>query len=136
MHISNLEAGNYFRGLLLLIRKDHKIFEEEKALLMQFGKSFGFAPSFCLDAINDILENIYISDSPPVFSSMQVAKSFIKDGFTLACCDSEFHPNEEQWLRSVAQLNGIDEHWFYRIKIKILNIKNNDDSISVRSFKH
>ncbi len=119
MRISNSEAGNYFRGLLLLIRKDHKILEEEKALLMRFGKAFGFALSFCADAINDILENIYISDSPPVFSSMQIAKSFIKDGFMLACCDNEFHPNEEQWLRSVAQHNGIDAHWFHRTKKKI-----------------
>lgn len=119
MNISYSEAGDYFRGLLLLIRKDHKIIEEEKALLMRFGKLFGFASTFCTGAISEIIENKYISDSPPVFSSMQVAKSFIKDGFIIAYCDDEFHPNEEQWLRSVAQQNGINENWFQRIKKKM-----------------
>jgi hypothetical protein len=119
MNISYSEAGDYFRGLLLLIRKDHKIIEEEKTLLMHFGKSLGFASTFCAGAVSEIIENKYISDSPPVFSSMQVAKSFIKDGFIIAYCDNELHPNEEQWLRSVAQQNGINENWFHRIKKKM-----------------
>jgi hypothetical protein len=72
MNISYSEAGDYFRGLLLLIRKDHKIIEEEKTLLMRFGKSLGFASTFCAGAVSEIIENKYISDSPPVFSLLHI----------------------------------------------------------------
>ena len=86
---------------------------------MRLGKSFGFAPSFCTVAVSEILENTYISDAAPVFSSKQVAKTFIKDGLIIAFCDNDFHPDEQQWLRSVAQQNGINENWFLCEKEKI-----------------
>jgi 2-hydroxychromene-2-carboxylate isomerase len=119
MHISLSDAGNYYRGLLLLIRKDNKVMEEERDLLKRVGKSLGFEKSFCVTAINEILDNQYIADRPPLFSKIEVAQKFIKDGFIVAWCDDELHPDEEKWLRYVAQQNGIDGDWFLRAKEKI-----------------
>jgi hypothetical protein len=114
--LTPLEAGNYYRGLLLLIRKDNKVTEEEYFHLKSIGKILGFEKLFCETAINDILENQHISKAPPLFSKIKLAKKFISDGFYIACCDNDLHPKEEQWLRAVADKNGIEEDWFLKEK--------------------
>ena len=138
MLISIQEAGHYFRGLLLLIRKDNKVTEEEIIHLKRIGKSLGFEQTFCETAINEILENKYIPDKPPLFSKIELAKKFIKDGFIIAFCDNEIHPEEEAWLRSIAEQNGIDENWFQQEKEKCEQSQNNletesDDLVVVYS---
>ena len=114
MTISPIDAGEYFRGLLLLTRKDHKISDAEAELMRRIGKSLGFEREFCEDAIRDILENKYILDMPPQFSAGELAMSFIKDGLTLAYSDQEIPASEEEWLMSVAAKNGLDNEWFNR----------------------
>ncbi len=120
MHITLQEGSEFFRGLLLLIRKDQKITEEEKTLLMRIGKSLGFAPSFCTTAIGEIMENKYISNIPPVFSNKKIAENFINHGLIISYSDNEIHKNELQWLRSVAKCNGIDDEWVLQEKEKLI----------------
>lgn len=47
MKISLLDAGEYFWGLLLLTRKDHKTAEEEVELMKRIGRTLGFEKQFC-----------------------------------------------------------------------------------------
>ena len=112
MNIPVLDASNYFRGLLLLMRKDRKITQPEIDLMKRVGKALGFEQRFCDNAIDEILENAFIVDEPPSFSSKALAICFVKDGLSLAMADEEFHPSEELWLRSTAEKNGLTEAFF------------------------
>lgn len=112
MNISILDGSNYFKGLLLLVRKDRKLSDSEIRLMQRIGKSLGFEREFCDNAIHDILENEYIDEGIPVFSTQALAEKFVKDGLSIAFSDRELHPSEEQWLRAVAEQNGLSESWF------------------------
>jgi hypothetical protein len=114
MKISIMDASNYFRGLLLLIRKDHLITGTETELLKRIGKTLGFEKEFCETAIHEILDNPHVTDEPPEFSTKELALKFLKDGLALALSDAEIHPFEEQWLRSTAERNGLDTASFSR----------------------
>jgi hypothetical protein len=123
MNISVLDGSNYFKGLLLLIRKDKKVTKEEHELMSRIGKSLGFEKKFIENAIQEILNNRYISVTPPVFSTRELAEKFLKDGLILAASDNEIHPKEEDWLISVAGKNKIEESWLADEKQKILQSK-------------
>jgi hypothetical protein len=112
MNVSIADGSNYFKGLLLLIRKDRKVSDQEVILMQYIGKMLGFEKEFCDNAIRDILENDYIEDTPPQFTVKELAEKFVKDGLAIAFSDSECHPTEEAWLRSAAVLNGLSEEWF------------------------
>jgi uncharacterized tellurite resistance protein B-like protein len=122
MKISVIDSSNYFRGLLLLIRKDGKITESEIQLMKSIGKALGFERKFCDNAIHEILENKYIVDATPEFSMKELAIKFIKDGLALAFSDNEIHPSEAEWLRSTANKNGIDLTWFRQESVAALFI--------------
>jgi hypothetical protein len=123
MEISVIDRSNYFRGLLLLISIDHIISEPEIILMKRIGKTLGFEKDFCNDAINEILKNKFILKEPPKFSTNEIAKKFIKDGLFLANSDNENHPDEEIWLESIAEKNGIDTDWFILEKKNAANRK-------------
>jgi hypothetical protein len=109
MNITVLEASNYFRGLLLLIRKDRRIAPSEIELMKRIGRDLGFEEEFCDNAFAEILDNRFILDEPPVFASQELSMKFVRDGCTLAYADGELHPHEEQFLRSTAKTNHIEE---------------------------
>jgi len=111
MLLSVLDKSKYLKGLLILIGKDKIIAEEEKKLLMEVSNILGFDPDFCENAINELLENEYIIEEPPVFSSIEIAKAFIKDGIKIAFSDKELHLYELNWLKSVSDKNGIEPGW-------------------------
>jgi hypothetical protein len=111
MDISVVDASRYFKGLLLLIRKDHKVTDIEYAVMTHIGKRLGFEKDFCDNAIQEILGNRYIEDTPPEFSSRRLAMMFIKDGLTVGFCDHEIDRKEEKWLKSVAERNFIEPSW-------------------------
>jgi hypothetical protein len=123
VNISVIDRSNYFKGLLLLIRKDRRITELEIQFMKRIGKALGFERQFCVIAIHDILENNFIVDTPLEFSTKELAIKFIKDGFTVAFSDNEFHPFEKEWLRSIAKKNGIDLAWFQKESIDGTNKK-------------
>ena len=125
MTISIVDASEYFRGLLLLIRKDRKITEAENTLMKRIGKTLGFEREFCDNAIREILENRYIQETPPVFSAKEMATRFVKDGLTLTLADKEVHAFEAEWLRFIAEKNGLAVEWFFQ---ELENAKNRKDS--------
>ncbi len=113
MEITLLDRSNYYRGLLLLARKDRKITEVESQLMMRIGTTLGFDKEFCENAIREVLENEHIDTTPPTFSTREVAQTFIKDGLVVATTGAELHPAEEEWLHATARANGIDDEWFH-----------------------
>jgi hypothetical protein len=112
MKMTLIDRSNYFKGLLLLIRKDQKTTQSEIDLMKRIGKILGFEKTFCANAIDEILANPYIIDEPSCFSSKEIAVKFIKDGLSLAFVDNNFHTHEEQWLRSTAEKNGLGLDFF------------------------
>jgi hypothetical protein len=112
MKITLMDRSNYFRGLLLLIRKDRKTPQPEIDLMARIGKALGFEKEFCENAIAEILQNPYIVNEAPVFSTRALAVKFLKDGLSLALADGELHPREEQWLKSTMEKNGLDAKLF------------------------
>ncbi|MFA6455408.1 MAG: hypothetical protein WCW40_01205 [Bacteroidota bacterium] len=112
MNISIMDGSAYFKGLLLLIRKDRVVTTPEIQLMKRIGKTLGFEREFCDTAIQDILVNDYIIDIIPEFSSKALAEKFVKDGLSIAFSDNELHPSEEEWLRTAAEKNRIDSSWF------------------------
>jgi len=114
MTITVKEGSEYFRGLLLLISKDRKITGAETVLMKRIGQALGFEKNFCDNAIHEILDNKFVVDEPPEFSTSELAMKFIRDGLTLAGADEETHGFEESWLRSAAEKNGLDAGWFLR----------------------
>ena len=124
MTLNLIDRSNYFKGLLLLIRKDSVISNEEREIVKKLGQLLSFDKKFVRNAINNVLYNEYIIDEPPKFSSKDLAKVFIKDGIRLAMADRNIHHNELEWLRSVAAINGLDTKWFNK---EIKSHKENDD---------
>ena len=123
MKITIADGSSYFKGLLLLIRKDRQIAESEIQLMRHIGKTLGFEREFCENAIHEILENKYIVDTPPEFSTKELAMKFVKDGFAIAFSDNEVHPSEAEWLRSTAEKNGLDLAWFHLQSAQATNRK-------------
>lgn len=118
MKISLIDASEYFRGLLLLSRKDDKITEPEAELVKRTGKVLGFEKEFCDAAVREILENEYILDTPPEFSTVELAMKFVKDGLALAFSNRGLPAFETVWLRETVEKNGVDMNWFeHRLKI-------------------
>jgi hypothetical protein len=106
MEISVLDAGNYFKGLLLLIRQDHKITESETTTMMRIGRTLGLEREFCEEAIRDILENKYITVTPPTFSTHELAMKFVRDGLRIAYSPGGVKEPEDRWLSAIVKANG------------------------------
>lgn len=112
MNISLADHGLYYKGLLILIRRDRRIDEAERRLMMRIGKTLGFETGFCEQAIREIMDNEHIADDPPVFSRPDVARCFVRDGIRVALADRRIDDTERAWLQTVAGDNGLDEEWF------------------------
>src|SRR4030066_903588 len=107
MKISIIDRSLYFRGLMLLIRKDREIRYEEKQLMMRIGAILGFEKKFCKNAIDEIIHNKNIDDSPPLFSNSKIAEYFIHDAIIISLADKEIHEAEIAWLNDIARANDI-----------------------------
>ena len=111
MRMSLFERSECFRAFLLLVGVDGQIADDERQVLLTIGKKLDFESHFCETAIDDLLENRYISNDPPVFSRKELAESFFRDGLRIAYLDHQLHPNELDWLARIAQRNGLAVGW-------------------------
>lgn len=91
--------------------------------MKRIGKALGFEREFCENAIHEILENKFIVDATPQFSTKELAGKFIKDGLTIAFSDNEIHLAEEDWLRAISEMNGLDSAWFFNERLIASNRK-------------
>ena len=106
-----LDRSSYVKGLLLLIGKDKKITDEERDFLHRVGTALSFNKKFIEQAINELFENKYLGNEPPVFSQKQYAEAFLRDAITLVFVDNELSKEEFDWLQSVAVANGMSNDW-------------------------
>jgi hypothetical protein len=113
MKIQLLDRGNYYRGLLVLIRSDRTIDAREYEWMIQFGQVLDFDWRFCESAIKDLLDNKHILDEPMTFSNRATAECFMRDAIRLALIDGELHPKELTWLKDVARVNGLENEWLF-----------------------
>jgi hypothetical protein len=111
MTASRLDRSNYYRGLLVLTRRDHVVDPREREAMLRLGMMLDFDRRFCESAINDLLRNPHITNEPVTFSNRETAICFLRDGIRLALVDSEIDPKELAWLKAVAQANGLTEAW-------------------------
>ena len=105
------DKGKYFRGLLILIGKDGNIDINERKAILKICDKLGFESKFSDEAVNEFLENTYIDNAPPKFSSQDIAINFLKDAIKLSLVDNDFHTEELEWLEKVAITNGIPNNW-------------------------
>ena len=111
MEFNYQDKGNYFRGLLILIGKDNIIEDVERAKILEIASRLGFDPKFCNDAVSEFLDNEFISNQPPKFSSTILTKGFLIDAISLSLVDNELHTEELLWLKNVAKKNKIEDSW-------------------------
>jgi hypothetical protein len=111
MTVPLIERGDYYRGLLVLIRRDRVISARERELMIQLGRSLDFDARFCESAIDDLLNNPHIKAVPVKFADRKTAESFIRDAIMLAHADGKLHPKELAWLKAVAHENRLKTRW-------------------------
>jgi hypothetical protein len=116
MRISLTDRSLYYKSLMLLIRKDREIHDEERGMMMHIGKVLGFDSEFCANAIDEIMDNKYIIDSPPLFSEPDIALCFLRDGLRLSASDGQTHKAELDWLKSVAEINSLSGLWVNEVE--------------------
>ena len=120
MQLTMLDRSTYFKGLLLLIKKDNIITEGENELMIKIGHALGFEKLFIRTSIKDLMENEFLTDDIPVFSNKYIAESFILDGLKVAFSDNEFSAEELVHLTAIANQNGIDREWLMLLIAKYL----------------
>jgi hypothetical protein len=106
-----LDRSNYVKGLLLLIGKDKKISDTERVFLHKIGKTLSFNKQFIESAMNELLENKYLGNEPPVFSQKQSAEAFLRDAIKVGFVDNDLSSKEFDWLQSIAVSNGLTNEW-------------------------
>ena len=114
MTISPRDRINYFKGILHLnIGKSDSQKLEEKDI-RNWIEILQFDPEFFEFAIKNFVNNVAVFEDPPVFSSKEVAKVFVRDGIRIAFKRKEFEAAEFEWLHQVLKKNQIEEQWFLR----------------------
>ena len=136
MRISLLDRSLYYKGLMILIRKDHQIHDEEKKMMLSIGEKLGFDPKFCTKTMEELLDNNHIVDAPPLFSGNDIALCFIRDGLMLSASDGQIHEAEIKWLESVAESNGLRNVWSAELeKFSRASHGYPDNSLELRNFE-
>lgn len=125
MNMTLQDRSLYFKGLLLLTRKDNFIADEEKALLLRLGELLDFNRAFCENTIRDVLDNPFIDEAPPLFSSKECAEMFLLDGIKMAFADHNLHKKEYEWMQEIAIQNTISEEW---LAARLADFLNKDES--------
>jgi hypothetical protein len=101
-----IDRSNYFKGLLVLSRRDRVIDARERNLLLRIGRVLDFDKRFCESTINELLMNANISREPVIFTNERLKEAFFRDALQVAFSDEAMHPAEYRWLRKTAKANG------------------------------
>ena len=112
------DKSNYLKGLLILARKDDSLADPECDIIRAVAQKFGFSKDFYEDILKSLMTNKYIIDDPIIFSGKQIAELFLDDGMRLAFSDQIMHENELQWLKLIANANGIEDSIFDSLLLK------------------
>ena len=83
----------------------------ERDFLHNTGETLSFNKEFIERAIDELFENEYLGNEPPVFSQKQYAEAFLRDAIKLALVDNDLSSEEFNWLQSIAGSNGLANEW-------------------------
>lgn len=111
MNLTLLDRSNYYKGLLVLLRRDRSVDSRESHLMLQIGAILDFDRRFCESTINDLLSNRHITREPLIFSDERIRECFFRDALRLALVDGHLHLRELSWLRTVAHANNQSNQW-------------------------
>lgn len=111
MKLSQEAKSHYYKGLLVLLRRDRIVDNREKDLILRIGEILGFDKRFCEATISELLSNANITRDPIFFSDESLRECFFRDAVRLALVDGNLHPSELRWLRRVARVNELTDQW-------------------------
>jgi hypothetical protein len=115
MNLSLSNRSNYYKGLLVLSRRDRFVDARERSFLLQMGEILDFDRRFCEATIDDLLSNAHITREPVIFFDKRIRECFFHDALRLALIDGYLHPMELCWLRTVAYANKQSYQWLAAI---------------------
>jgi len=78
--------------------------------------------------MNELLENKYLGNEPPVFSQKQYAEAFLRDAIKVGFVDNDLSSEEFDWLQSIAVSNGLSNEWLKNELEDYLSGKHSDES--------
>ncbi|MCX6167721.1 MAG: hypothetical protein NTX65_00135 [Ignavibacteriales bacterium] len=113
MILNPIDKSNYLRGLLILIKRDRTINEIEKERIKELSKVLGFNGRFVENAVNELLDNEYLTENPPKFTNHILAEAFIKDALKIAFIDNVLNIYKLNWLSSFAIDNDLSKQWLF-----------------------
>jgi hypothetical protein len=115
MKLTLITKSNYYKGLLVVSKRDRVIDSREREFLIRIGEMLDFDRRFCEATIDELLSNPHISRSPIVFSNKAIIECFFRDALRLANVDGCIHPMELRWLQDTAHANGKSDQWLNNI---------------------
>jgi len=124
MQMTLADRSNYFKGLLLLARKDKVLADEEKAMLLRLGELLQYNRDFCEQTIYNLLTNPHLDEIPPTFSNKECTELFLLDGIKIAFADHNLHKKEYTWMQEIAMQNDISSDWLTARLADFLNGEN------------
>lgn len=110
--LTTLDKSNYLKGLLIVARLDERLIDRERDQIRNVATRLGFSKDFYEDVLKNLMINENISDSPLMFSSPAIAEIFLNEALSLAYADNVLSPQELDWLRKTAEINGISSQKF------------------------
>jgi hypothetical protein len=113
MELNLIDKSNYFKGLLILIRKKKAVTESTRRTVKRIAAVLDFNQDFVDSSIKNLLVNKNIVEAQPKFSDCRLAESFIKDGLRLALSDGVLNLLQVQWLAITAEKNNLSKQWFF-----------------------
>jgi hypothetical protein len=76
VNLPQVTKSHYYRGLLVLLRRDRIIHIREKDLMLRIGEILGFDRRFCEATIDELLSNSNITREPVLFSDERIKECF------------------------------------------------------------
>ncbi|HET55143.1 MAG TPA: hypothetical protein ENN33_07985 [Ignavibacteria bacterium] len=113
MKFNLFDKSNYFRGLLIVIRKNKTVTESASRTVKRIAAVLDFNQDFVDVSLKNLLVNEYIVEEPPKFSDCLIAEIFIKDAINLALSDGILSLLQIQWLMNTAQKNNLSKQWVF-----------------------
>ena len=110
-----IDRSSYLRGLLLLIKKDKNVWDHENSFFLAEGSSLGFDKEFSSSALKEVITNKYIDTSTPLFYNKTYAIRLLIRGIQMINQNEKAHPEEINFLLSVAAINGLSDKWAKRV---------------------
>ena len=136
MVLNPIDKSNYLRGLLILIKIHRSINEIEKKRIKEVSSVLGFNRGFVDNAINELLDNEYLIETPPKFTNPRLAETFIKEAIKISMSENVLNIHNLHWLIALADNNNLPKQWlFMELEFLLENENQNiNDSLEIQNY--